>query len=187
MNSWIDSLGLKIYMILQIRLVKTTITLLVWQFRPSWSVTILTAITLVDLIFLYVDQQLNRDAGTYHWKQPGGTLTKNAVYIRIIRGTDKTMNRNEGAHQLSHVYDPIRILINPLSVGQQRGSLDQLTSSLWRWSSTRMVETVRSVSNSGFDKMNLQVMYSICKSSSVQRLSLNINTILSWKFICVGS
>ena len=68
--------------IVRIHPVKTTIILRTRQFRSSWSETILRVMILVDPNFLYVIK----------WKE-----------ARVIRKTAETMNKDEGAHQLSHV------------------------------------------------------------------------------------
>ena len=70
-----------------------------------------------------------------NWKEARVITTENnqgARHIKEaihIRKTAKSMNWEEGAHQLSHVYDPI--LRKPPSVGQHKsGRLDKPSTSL---------------------------------------------------------
>ena len=95
----------------------------------------------------------------------GARHIKESIWIRKI--SPNTMNRDEGARFLSHVYDPL-LTVNEPSVGDQssRRKKDQYASVIG-WLNTsinhsddscrpqKMAETVRLVKQkSGFDKMN---------------------------------
>ena len=66
------------------------------------------------------------------------------------------MNRDEGAHYLSHVYDPLLATsYREPSDSQPEAEIYQYQSSHWRWPLTKMVEIVRLLKLIGFDRWNL--------------------------------